>query len=127
MALSVLKFELVILLCCAPLTLTESLAAQSMPSPVPSPNPSTIEEWTAWRDSQIKIILQPTLDFKGEKLISREDVIQKAAAAYNFIEPRVEQDPSLVHKDNPTGNALANFYKFVKAIRWMALKGRLRP
>jgi hypothetical protein len=66
--------------------------------------------------------LQPTIDFKGEKLISREDVIQKAAAAYNFIEPRVEQDPSLVNKDNPTGNALANFYKFVKSIHWMALK-----
>ena len=122
MALSVLKFMLAVLLCCAALTLTESLAAQSTPSPVPSPTPSTTEEWTAWRNSQIKIILQPTLDFKGEKLISREEVILKAAAAYNFIEPRVEQDPSLVNKDNPTGNALANFYKFVKAIHWMALK-----
>ena len=122
MALSVLKFKLAVLLCCAALTLTESVAAQSTPSPAPSPTPSTTEEWTAWRNSQIKIILQPTLDFKGEKLISREDVIQKAAAAYNFIEPRVEQDPSLVNKDNPTGNALANFYKFVKAIHWMALK-----
>jgi hypothetical protein len=66
--------------------------------------------------------LQPTFDFKGEKLISREDVIQKAAEVYNFIEPRVEQDPSLIDKDNPTGNALANFYKFVQAIHWMALK-----
>ena len=122
MALSVLKFKLAVLLCCAALTLTESLAAQSTPSPAPSSTPSTTEEWTAWRNSQIKIILQPTLDFKGEKLISREDVIQKAAAAYNIIEPRVEQDPSLVNKDNPTGNALANFYKFVKAIHWMALK-----
>src|ERR1700736_1857509 len=122
MALSVLKFKLEVLLCCAALTLTESLATQSTPSPMPSPTPSTTEEWTAWRNSQIKIILQPTLDFKGEKFISREDVIQKAAAAYNFIEPRVEQDPSLVNKDNPTGNALANFYKFVKAIHWMALK-----
>src|SRR5260370_2309881 len=121
MALSVLRSKLAALLCCAALTLTESLAAESTPSLVPSPTPSTTEEWTEWRNIQIKIILQPTFDFKGEKLISREDVIQKAAEAYNFIEPRVEQDPSLVNKDNPTGHALANFYKFVKAIHWMAL------
>src|SRR6202011_1785164 len=99
MALSALKFKPAVLLCCAALTLTEACAAQSTPSPLPSSTPSTTEEWTAWRNSQIKIILQPTLDFKGKELISREDVIQKAAAAYNFIEPRVEQDPSLINKD----------------------------
>jgi hypothetical protein len=123
MVLSVLTFKLAVLLCCATLTLTESLNVQSTPPPpVASPTPSTTEEWTTWRNSQTKIILQPTFDFRGEKFISRENVIQKAAEAYNFIEPRVEQDPSLVNKDNLTGNALANFYKFVKAIHWMALK-----
>src|SRR6266478_1686997 len=72
MALYALKFKPAVLLCCAALTLTEACAAQSTPSPLPSSTLSTTEEWTA------------TLDFKGEKLISREDVIQKAAASVQF-------------------------------------------
>jgi len=69
----------------------------------------TIAEWVAWRDAQIKLILTPTVDAGGRKILSREDVILRCIDSYKTLEPalgHLRNDPEL-------DKALGNFARFV--------------
>src|SRR5579862_3297936 len=76
------------------------------------PSVWTIERWIAWRDSQIKYILEPTLESNGEKILSREDVISRCTQAYNFIQSCLDKDPDFIMGDTARTKALGHFYDF---------------
>lgn len=78
------------------------------------------EQWAAWRDEQIKTIFTPTYDAAGERILLRDDVIERSAEAYRFLVP-VLGNPEFL-KDPERAKALKQFVSFVKAQNWMAVE-----
>jgi len=91
----------------------------------PSSTPSvswTVSQWVQWREQQIRYILQPTFQVEGEALLSRDEVITRAARAYALVEPLMTSDPLYFSNASRRGRAMANFISFIKAQHWMALR-----
>jgi hypothetical protein len=81
----------------------------------------TTEQWMAWRDNQIRHILEPTFKTKRERLLARDEVIDRSLAAYKFLQPILEKEPDLFSKDPARSKALGHFVDFITAQHWMGL------
>jgi hypothetical protein len=81
----------------------------------------TISQWKEWRDRQIAAILAPTFVHGNEKLISREEVITRAASAYALVEPILKSKPDYFIKDPELSRAMGHFISFISAQNLMAL------
>jgi hypothetical protein len=81
----------------------------------------TLPEWIAWRDQQAALILEPTLDAHGTKILRLRDVCTRCLEVYRTLEPCLRQDPAFFDADPDRAAALGNFVRFVKAQHWTAL------
>jgi hypothetical protein len=79
-----------------------------------------VDRWVAWRDAEIGRILSPDLQFKEEKLLSRQDVIDRSVEPYLVIEHCLRADPKFFADSKPIGQEMSHFAAFVRAQHWMA-------
>ena len=104
---------------------TDNCTAPAVPAPAPLVLPQIDwlpVEWRQWRDAEISHILQPTYPLKGEVLLCKDQVVQRAAAAYAGIEAALHAKPGLFAPTTDLGRAMGPFVAFVKAQHWMALR-----
>ncbi|HWD39948.1 MAG TPA: hypothetical protein VG944_13955 [Fimbriimonas sp.] len=73
----------------------------------------SVAEWMSWRDSAIQAIFAPSSDSGIEGLLHRELVSGRCAAAYEFMQPCL-QDPGFL-KDPERNKALSHFVEFIRA------------
>jgi hypothetical protein len=83
------------------------------------PDHWTAEQWVAWRDSQIKLILTPSASANGVKTLSRNAVVLRSVAAYRFLAPFLAKS-GLLATDPHLTNRFHNFVEFVKTQAAMA-------
>ena len=89
-------------------------ADQTMADP-PSSTPSaswTVSQWIQWRELQIRYILQPTFQVEGEALLSRDEVITRAARAYALVEAFDDIRSAVFLERIPSGTSDGEFYQF---------------
>jgi hypothetical protein len=106
-----------------PLLLALPACPSSQAVPTSSdPTSWTDDQWRDWRDQQINRIFQSTFDLgNDEKVLSREEVITRAADAFQIVEPVLKRDPNFFSKDPILKKNLTNFVSFIKAQHWMAM------
>lgn len=104
------------------LFLMGAISARGIAGSEPDPRGWTLRQWTEWRDEKIAWIFEPTLEDKGEKLLSRSEVFRRSAEAYRNVERILKTEPSFFEADPERKRELSRFARFLKAQHWMALK-----
>ena len=87
-----------------------------------TPSSWTIDQWVAWRDTEISEIFVPATDSHGNKILNRKAVITACATAYKTIKQCTDSDPNYFISDPQRSKALGNFVQFVTAQQWMGIQ-----
>lgn len=81
----------------------------------------SVPQWVAWRDGQIRRLLEPTFSFKGGKLIDNNRLIALSLEPYELVANCRRRDRDFFKAGTPRGQAMANFVRFVTAQHWAGL------
>jgi hypothetical protein len=80
-----------------------------------------LSDWVKWRDDQIAIMLEPKFDAGTEKVIDPKDVHAAALKSFTYLQECRKQNPAFFADGSPVMKALDGFYRFTRAVQWMAV------
>lgn len=87
-----------------------------------NPRSWTLDQWIAWRDAEITGILEPGIQVQNDRILSRQDVIDRSVEPYLVVAECQRSNPDYFSK-GPLSKEMSNFVRFVTAQHWMAIQG----